>query len=192
MVRRVQHPLIAVVVTAHFALGLLACLPRNSLAWSLPVFRELGTFYSSNRLDQSWKMFSPPPRVKESVEYSLHLPGGWTGLIPLNAFAADQVKRRLVQPRGMFRVMAFSRAISSDRIPGGVTETSARALYYQQLSDYFCRGDGHVPGLVGIRFYMVGSRVPHFSDTDKYGRPLRAISEDDFQYPLYEQDCAAS
>jgi hypothetical protein len=179
------------VVASHFALGLFACLPRNSKIWSLPVLRELGNFYRDNRLDQSWSMFAPPPRTKDLVQYSLHLTDGWTSLIPLNSFAADQVRRRFIQPRGMFRVMAFSRSISSDKAPGGMTETSARALYYQQLSDYFCRGDGLVPGLVSIRFYIVGSKIPYYLDTDRYGQPLPPISDYNYQLPIYEQECAS-
>jgi hypothetical protein len=182
--------LIAFFVISHFALGLLSILPQRSKIWGLPAFRAVGIFYRNNRLDQSWTMFSPPPTMSESLQYSVKLPGGWTPLIPLSSFALDEVKHRLVEPRGMFRLVSFLRVTAADKIPGGLSETSSRALYYQQLSYYFCRGDGNIPDIVAIRFYLVGRGVPDFFDTDKYGQPLPDSSEFDYQIPLYEQICS--
>lgn len=186
---RLWESLIVFFVISHFALGLLCTLPSRSKFWRLPVFREAGIFYRSNRFDQSWTMFSPPPRMRESVQYSVRLPGGWTPLVSLSSFALDQVKHRLVQPRGAFRLVSFFRATAADETPGGLSETSFRAFYYQQLSDYFCRGDGKIPEIIGVRFYLVGSGIPDFFDTDNYGQPLPGVSEFDFQLPLYERKC---
>jgi hypothetical protein len=91
----------------------------------------------------------------------------------------------------MFRVLAFFRASADDKIPDGLSQTSFRAFYYQQISYYFCSGDGKIPGIIGIRFYLVGSGIPHFFDTDKYGQPLPPISEYNSRLPLYEQKCSS-
>jgi hypothetical protein len=181
---------IAFFVISHFAVGLLSTLPQRSKIWGIPVFRVFGSFYRNNRFDQSWGMFSPPPNMRESIQYSLHLPGGWSGLISPSSVPLEQVQRGLVQPRGMFRLVSFLRARASDKTPDGLNERSSRALYYQQLSDYFCRGDGRIVGIIGIRFYLVGKGVPDFFDRGKYGEPLPPISDFDFQLPLYEQKCA--
>lgn len=176
----------------HFLLGLVSVLPRQSKVWNLPALEHVGRFYETHRLGQRWNMFSPPPQHKRSIHFALQFPEGWTDLVELDGFASRQIKGVLIQPRGMFRLKAFLRASNRDSIPAGLSERSGRAFYYQQLTEYFCRGDGRIPGLIGIRFYLVGRTPPHFFGQGPYGQPLPPASDLDFQEPLYEQECSTS
>ena len=180
---------IAGLVILHFSLGLLATVPPRSVIWTIPFLRTASALYSHNRLDQSWSMFAPPPRLQTQIHYAVEFADGWTDLVPLQAFAMAQVKGRLVQPRGVFRLVTFLRSTSSDQIPSGLKADGERAFYYQQLADFFCEGDGKVAGALTIRFYLVGHRTPYFFPTDQFGRPEPPLGDFDFQQPLYEQSC---
>jgi hypothetical protein len=183
---------IASLVALHFALGLLATVPRRSRIWTLPVLATAGNLYSHYRLDQSWSMFAPPPQVNTTIHYAVEFPDGWTELVSLNAFAVDQVRHTLVQPRGTFRLVTFTRSSNADQLPSGLQPGGERAFYFQQLADYFCAGDGRIRGALRIRFYLVGHRAPYFFATDQFGRPQPPLRDSDFQQPLYEQACGGS
>jgi hypothetical protein len=185
-----KEPLIAGLVALHFLLGLAAAVPEPSLLWRIGPYRFAAATWARFHLDQRWNMFSPPPRAKQSLYYALHYPEGWTPLISLDGFAADRVKRSILQPRGAFRLMVQLRSINADSVPAGLSQKSFRAFYYQQLADFFCRGAGAAPGIISVRFYLVGKTPPHFFTRDRYGRPLDPPADYDFREPLYEQECS--
>jgi hypothetical protein len=185
------EPVIAALVVAHLVLGIAAALPSRSRLWHVPVLGSLAAWYASHNLDQQWSMFSPPPRRRQSIQYALRFADGWTDLIALDPYTSE-VTGRLVQPPGAFRLIVHLRATNGDSIPGGLSDRSARAHYYQELADYFCRGAGRIPDLVAIRFYLVAHTPPHFFETDQYGQPLPPPTDFDAQLALYEQECAAS
>jgi len=184
-----KEPLILALVGAHFLLGFAAGLPWRSRVREIPVVRDLLHWYERNHLDQRWSMFSPPPRRYTAIHYAARFPEGWTELQNLEEFAVRRVERRLVQPRGAFRLMVHLRSTNADTMPFGLTEKSARAFYYQQLADYFCRGSGRIPGMIAIRFYVAGKTPPHFFERDRFGQPLPPPADSDFVEPLYEQSC---
>lgn len=187
--RRLSQTIVAGLVVLHFSLGLLATIPPRSRIWTVPLLRTARAFYTHNRLDQSWSMFAPPPRVNTQIQYAVEFADGWTDLVPVQSFAMDQVKHRLVQPRGAFRLVTFLRSTASDQLPSGLPATGERAFYFQQLADFFCVGNGRIPGAVTVRFYLVGRRAPYFFTTDEFGRPHPPVRDFDFQQPLYEQAC---
>lgn len=184
------HLTIGGLVVLHFLLGLLVTLPRRSEIWQIPVLTAAGAFYGRHRLDQSWSMFAPPPRVDTEIQYAVRFADGWTELVSLEGFATRQIKGTLVQPRGVFRLATFLRATSSDQLPSGLAGDGGRLFYYQQLADFFCAGDGRIPGAAAIRFYVVGHHAPYFFATDPYGLPEPPITDYEFQQPLYEQACS--
>jgi hypothetical protein len=186
---RWREPLIAGIVVFHFTIGLLTGLPERSHLWSVPGLQRVAVFYARHTLDQMWSMFSPPPRGRYTIHYAVQFPTGWTELLPLDE-VSDRIAGRIVQPRGAFRLMVFLRSVNADTTPGGLTERSDRAFYYQQLSDFFCRGVGRIPDAVAIRFYVVGRTPPNFFTTDRWGQPLSPPADLDFELPLYEQRCA--
>jgi len=187
-----KEPVIVGLVILHFLLGLASVLPRKSKVWDLPALEHLGRLYGSHRLGQRWNMFSPPPQHKRSIHFALQFSEGWTDLVELDDVASRQIKGVLIQPRGMFRLKAFLRASNRDSLPAGLSQKSGRAFYYQQLADFFCRGDGRIADLIAIRFYLVGKTPPHFFDEGPHGQPLPPASDLDFQEPLYEQECSTS
>lgn len=181
--------LIPLLVGLYYALGVLFMIPANSHLWEIPVVSRVGSFFVKHSLDQKWLMFSPPPRMRRSLAFVVEFDDGWSELTSLDGFVQDQVRGTLVQPRGAFRLLNFLRAAPADSIPGGLTETSLRAFYFQQISEFFCRGDGAIPGARTIRFYLVGETPPNFLDLDRWGEPLEEPSDWDFRTPLYEQAC---
>jgi len=182
---------ILALVGVHLVLGVVAGLPWRSLVWQIPVLAPSLAFYQRNHLDQRWSMFSPPPRRYTSIFYAIQFPEGWTQLQDLEGFAVEQAQGRVLQPRGAFRLMVHLRSTNADTLPIGLTPTSDRAFFYQELSDYFCRGAGRIPGALTIRFYVVGKTPPPFFEQDLYGRPVAPAADSDFVEPLYEQSCAA-
>ena len=182
---------IAALVGLHFCLGLAAGIPWRSHVREIPLLGSVLRFYERNHLDQRWSMFSPPPYRYNAIFYSVHFPEGWTELQNLEDFAVQQVRRRIVQPRGAFRLMVHLRSVSADTMPAALTPRSSRAFYFQQLTDHFCRGAGRIPGALAFRFYVVGKTPPHFFERDRFGQPLPPPADSDFVEPLYEQTCAA-
>src|SRR5262249_5352603 len=134
-----KEPVIVGLVALHFALGVAAGIPARSRLWTVPVLGSVAAWYAAHNLAQQWSMFSPPPGRRQSIHYALRFADGWTDLIALDPYTSE-VTGRLVQPPGVFRLIVHLRATNSDSLPGGLSEKSARAHYYQELADYFCRG----------------------------------------------------
>lgn len=182
----------ALLVIAHFGASLLATLPARSPISSLPGVPMLRAFYRTHNLGQSWVMFAPPPTQRLTLEVALRFPEGWTGLVRLDEFTPARLAGVLIQPRGLFRVRAFLSASNEDRMSAGALDPrSSRAFFYQQLAEFFCRGDGRPEDVLTVRLYLVGRSPPHFHSADADGHPLPPPAQWDFQQPLYEQECAA-
>jgi hypothetical protein len=183
-----RQPVILALVSAHFAASLVAVVPERSPIWRVPPLAEVRRFYAMHNLDQRWNMFAPPPRQHIAIMAAFQFTEGWTDLYPLDDFTATRLRGRLILDRGLFRVRSFLRPSNRDL---SLTDRSSRAFYYQQLAEYFCRGDGRVAELVSVRFYLEAHTPPHFFDTDRDGRARPPPADFDFRDELYEQDCAA-
>ena len=183
-----RRPVILALVAGHFVASIVAVGPERSAIWRLRPLAEVRRFYATHNLDQRWNMFAPPPRQHVAILAAFQFAEGWTDPYPLDDFSQTRLRGRLILERGLFRVRSFLRPSNRDL---ELTDRSSRALYYQQLAEFFCHGDGRVHELVSVRFYLEAHTPPHFFDTDRAGRPRPPPSASDFRSALYEQDCAS-
>ena len=65
-----------------------------------------------------------------------------------------------------------------------------RKIYYTAISNYYCIGDGKIPGLEKIRFFLDIKTMPYYFEIDdeKLFRPNH--KEVDEIRPVYERDCS--
>jgi hypothetical protein len=186
------HHLVVVAVVAHFFFGFVAVLTERNHLFKIAPLRWGALLYSYLHFEQKWDMFAPPPRDADTIQYSLHLPTGWTELIDIGAPYFIQQKNRLTMPRGLSRIVAFYRASAEDARPERFNGWNLRSFYYQQLADYFCRGDGKISGLRGIAFYHVVVGLPDFFEKDELGQPLPPPSSFDARQRIYMESCERS
>lgn len=171
-------------VIAHFFLGIVALLPSESRVFEIPGLRAIAGAYYQMGFGQTWFMFSPPTPYVGKLEYSVLLKGGWTQPIPLDRAVMQKYINQFIIPRGAFRVITFFRPSNDDYEARKLDSTSPRAFYYQEISEFYCKGRGKIPGALGIHIYLdITDSIPFSIDDAKVkNASLRS---------LYEQTCSA-
>jgi hypothetical protein len=175
-------------VCLHFVVGCLAMFPLLSPLRHVPLIGSLVTLYEWNSFRQTWLMFAPPPRSVISLGYSLRFEDGWTELGLMDDKLYQQAKGRLVVARGASRVATHLRPPLVRR-DADLDKDGLNRDYLQKLGSYYCQGDGQVPGLLAIRFYIVVKGVRPFHRDLENGKPAPLASDYDSVDPLYERAC---
>ena len=156
----VRRPLIAGALIIHFITGVLCFLQPPCALLEVPAVAGLISLYQNLDLAQTWRMFAPPSQTVDEVHYSMQLPEGWTGLLPLENFLVEQAADRTVLPRGYLRVAnQFRHPIFQKK---RLKDDIFYFQYLQAMAAFFCFGDGHIPNLRTIRFYSVTKGVDPF------------------------------
>jgi len=183
--------LIFIAVILHFLVGIMAAFPPNyyiSQYLTYTPFYPFIKLYSFLDILQHWTMFCPPPREAVHVKYSAHTAAGWSPFIePFVELGEKFEKSFLVVPQGLTRILVFLRSTDLDL---NLEKVRLRKFYFYQMSNYYCFGDGKIPGLLGIRFFLDIKPVPYFYPNDEYGNPLPLASTKDNQVWIYERDCS--
>lgn len=186
--RRIRNRVIGCGVFLHFAIGLLCFMQPPSALLEIPGVPPLIELYGRWDFPQTWRMFAPPSQTVDEIGYALEFKGGWTDLLLLSEFLKEQAAGRVVLPRGYIRVADHLRhpVLRRKRLE----DEPFYFHYFQQLSAFFCFGDGALPGLEAIRFYSVSKGLPPFFSDDGRGNPLPAAGDYDKVMPLYERACS--
>ncbi len=185
-----KEHLIAVGVLCHFLLGGMAVIPPRSYIYDIPGIRQAIEFYQSQRFEQSWPMFSPPPRDSAGLSYAVKFERGWSELLSLQEPVIQQLRSNFIQPRGAFRVATHLRIDSKkDIFQRLLNSKDQRAFYYQQLVDYYCHGDGKIKGAQKIRLYVEIKGLPNFFQKDDNGDVYPPPEEYNRRFPIYEEAC---
>ena len=182
-----RKPLIGLLVALHFAIGL-ACFARTPSALrELPGLSRLTDFYIRYDFTQTWRMFAPPSQTIDEIGYSLRFAGGWSPLLRADDFIREYCASSAILPRGCLRLSDQFRhpMLKNKRLEKDVFYRH----YFQQLSAYFCFGDGAIPGLEAIRFYSIARGVDPFFDKDEQGRALPRAEAFDHVIALYQRAC---
>jgi hypothetical protein len=167
--------------------GLLCFQRAPSAVLEVPGLGELLEFYKLHDFAQTWRMFAPPSQTVDEVGYAFKLKDGWTPLLPANQFLQEQASGRVLLPTGYIRLANHLRhPIFTER---RLKDEPFYVLYFQELSGFFCFGDGAIQGLESIRFYSIVKGVPPFFETDGHGHPLPRAEEYDKIEALYERRC---
>jgi hypothetical protein len=185
---RIRKPVIASGVLLHFLFGLLCFVEYPSPLLKVPGMPLILDWYQRHDFSQTWRMFAPPSQTLDEVGYSLRFPQGWTHLLYLNEYLKQEGAGTVILPRGYLRIANHLRQ-PVFRKPK-LQDEPFYFLYYQQLSAFFCYGDGALSGLQAIRFYTVTKGVPPFTETDGHGHKLPRAGDYDKREAVYERNCA--
>ena len=180
---------IATAVCLHFAVGCLAMMPLTSPIRQVPVLGSLVALYEWNSFRQTWRMFAPPPRSIISLGYALQFDDGWTELGLLDETLYQQAKGHLLIARGAARVATHLRPPIIRR-DSDLDQDGINRDYLQKLAGFYCHGDGAIPELRAIRFYIVVKGVRPFHPVLDNGQPAPAAEDFDSVDPLYERSCS--
>lgn len=182
-----RRPLIGVCVSLHFLIGLLCFLEPPAAVLEIPGLPAAIEFYKMRDFPQTWRMFAPPSQTVDEMAYSLQFAGGWTPLLPAQRFLEEQGEGRFFLPRGYLRLANHLRhPIFQEK---RLTEEPFYLLYFQEMSAFFCFGDGAIPGLQAVRFYSSVKGIPPFFATDGKGHALPKAEDYDMIEALYERRC---
>jgi hypothetical protein len=184
---RVRRPLIGAAVAGHFAFGLLCFIQAPSALLEIPGLPSVLERYKRYDFPQTWRMFAPPSQTLDELGYALEFENGWTDLLRLNRFLEEQGAGRRFLTRGYIRIADHFRHPVFRR--ASLKEEPFYFHYFQQLSAFFCFGDGAIPDLKSIRFYSIVKGVPPFFKTDARGQPAPKAEDFDKIEALYQRDC---
>jgi len=183
-----RKPVIGLAVALHFAIGL-ACFARTPSALrELPGLSQLTDFYIRHDFPQTWRMFAPPSQTIDEIGYALKFEGGWSQLLRADDFVRQYCAGGLLAPRGCLRLSDQFRhpMLKNERLD---KDDVFYRHYFQQLSAYFCFGDGAISGLRAIRFYSIARGVAPFFEKDDKGRALPHAKDFDHVIALYQRSC---
>jgi hypothetical protein len=185
--RRVRRPLIGGAVAGHFALGLLCFAQAPSALLEIPGLPQVLERYKRYDFPQTWRMFSPPSQTIDELGYAFEFPTGWTDLLRMNSFLEEQAQGRVFLTRGYIRIADHFRhpVFRRERL----VDEPFYFHYFQQLSAFFCFGDGMIPGLKTVRFYSIVKGVPPFFATDSAGHALPKAEDFNKVEALYQREC---
>ncbi len=182
-----REPFIGALVLLHFVIGLLCFFEPPSTVRSVPALGALMDFYDTFDFAQTWRMFAPPAQTADELAYSFLFSRGWTPLLPMNRFLEEQAAGRRFLPRGYLRLANHLRHPNFHK--KSLKEEPFFYMYFQELSAFFCFGDGALPDLQAIRFYSVVKGIPPFFKTDRRGHPLPKAEDYDKVEAIYERGC---
>jgi len=182
-----RKPVIGTAVFLHFALGLLCFVEPPSVVLNVPGLPRILDWYQRHDFTQTWRMFAPPSQTIDEIGYSLEYENGWTQLLYLNEYLKQEGAGRFILPRGYLRLANHIRhpIFKKQRLE----EEPFYFHYFQQLSAFYCFGDGALPGLQSIRFYSVTKGIPPFVEKDRYGHQLPKAEDYDRVEAVYERRC---
>jgi hypothetical protein len=184
---RTRKPLIGGCVFVHFLIGLLCFVEPPAALLELPALAGTVELYKNYDFSQTWRMFAPPSQTIDEMGYSMEFAGGWTRLLPADQFLEEQGKGRFILPRGYLRLANHLRhPIFKEK---KLKDEPFYFLYFQEMSAFYCFGDGAIPGLKSIRFYSVVKGIPPFFPTDGHGHPLPKAEDYDKVEALYQRRC---
>ena len=186
---KVKRPFIGALVTLHFIVGICTFLPTQAAPRRWPLFGALINLYQAADFTQTWKMFAPPAQDVQEIGVSFQMIGGWSHMQSLDDQLRDSVRGRWLGqvPRGMIRLANHLRP--PQLVRASLEEDPVSKFYFQQLSTYFCSGQGRIPGLRKLRFYLIVHGIEPFYPEDDDGKAVpHAVARDRTQ-ALYERDC---
>lgn len=183
----VRKPVIGTCVALHFLVGLLCFVEPPAAVLEVPGLPVALEFYRLRDFSQTWRMFAPPSQTIDDMGYSMEFASGWTPLLPADKFLKEQGEGRFFLPRGYLRLANHLRhpIFQKEKL----RDEPFYFLYFQEMSSFFCFGDGAIPGLKAIRFYSVVKGIPPFFETDSQGHSLPKAEEYDKTEALYERQC---
>jgi hypothetical protein len=185
--RRARKPLIGTCVALHFLIGLLCFIEPPAALLEIPGMPQTLELYRLADFPQTWRMFAPPSQTIDEMGYAMELPGGWTPLLPADKFLEEQARGHFFLPRGYLRLANHLRhPIFKEK---RLKDEPFYFLYFQEMSAFYCFGDGAIPGLKAIRFYSIVKGIPPFFATDGKGHALPKAEEYDKIEALYERRC---
>ena len=185
--KRTRRRVIASAVVIHFVLGTLCFLQAPCALLEVPLVATLVSAYQSLDLSQTWRMFAPPSQTIDEIGFSAELPQGWTRLLPMEQFLAEEGAGRLLLPRGYLRVANYFRHPIFQKKK--LRDEPFYFQYFQAMAAFYCFGDGAIPNMRRIRFYSITRGIPPFFATDGSGHPLPKASDFDRVEALYERSC---
>lgn len=185
--KQIRKPLIGTCVALHFLIGLLCFVESPAAVLELPGLPAVLEFYRLRDFPQTWRMFAPPSQTIDDMAYSMELAEGWTPLLPADRFLQEQGEGRFFLPRGYLRLANHLR--HPIFLEKKLVDEPFYLLYFQEMSAFFCFGDGVIPGLKAVRFYSVVKGIPPFFPTDGKGNALPKAEEYDMIEALYERRC---
>lgn len=185
--RVLRKPVIGVAVALHFAVGLACFAKPPSALREVPGLARLTDLYTRYDFPQTWRMFAPPSQTIDAIGYALRFDAGWTPLQSFDDLLRERCDGHLLLPAGCIRLSDQFRhpLLKHDSLEGDVFYRH----YFQQLSAYFCFGDGALPGLRAIRFYSISQGVAPFFAKDGEGHALPKASDYDHVEALYQREC---
>jgi hypothetical protein len=186
---RVRRPVIASAVAIHFLLGTLCFLQPPCALLEVPLLASLVRTYQDLDFSQTWRMFAPPSQTIDEIGFSAQLADGWTKLLPMENFLAEEGAHRFLLPRGYLRVANYFRHPIFQKKK--LTDEPFYYQYFQSMAAFYCFGDGAIPHLRKIRFYSITRGIPPFFPTDAAGHPLPKASDFNRVEALYERSCEA-
>lgn len=182
--------LIATLVTLHFLIGSYCVIPPHYLIAKIPVLSKVSSVYHGLLFNQSWAMFAPPPSVNSRVMFAVWDDKGLGPLIEPFREIRESTEASFIIPRGATRVLVLLRSTNGDN---HLANTPLRQIFYEQLGNYYCSGDGSAefPGIKGIRFYIQHEGMGRFYESGSFGEPLPKVTDYDGVVPVFERDCLA-
>jgi hypothetical protein len=184
--QRTRKPIIALAVLLHFAIGLCCFAVRPSALLDIPGLSRATDLYLRLDFPQTWRMFAPPSQTQDEIGYALRFEAGWTKLKSFDDFLKETVSGRTLLPRGYIRVADHLR---HPTLRKKLKDEPFYLHYFQQMSAFFCFGDGAIPGLKTIRFYSISKGVAPFFADDGRGHAFPKASDYDQVSALYQRDC---
>lgn len=181
-----KHCIVCILVI-YFLSGIIVAIPPHFYIRKYLDLLPLPYSFMAKFNYQGWAMFAPPPLKHQTIKYAAITTHGWGKAQDLFPQMRKQLSESLIfVPSGILRPLNFLRyrrlEDKSDIFP-------LDQFYYQQLSNYFCYGDGKIPGAIRIRFYVDIRGIPYFYPTTPDGILKRPFDADDGLELIYERDC---
>jgi len=183
-----KRRLILLGVVFYFAISFFSSIPGYYSIRSIHFLDSIVGAYQYLGFRQDWDMFSPPPRINETIQLAHITPRGWGPLTePYEKERVRYQSANFFLPRGLGRLLTFTRSSEYDR---SLDKDRNRKFFFQQWSDYYCYGKGKVSNLLVIRFYLTTQAMPYFYPKDRLGDPLPPESNYNGTIPMYERNCS--
>lgn len=183
-----RKPLIGCLVALHFALGLTCLARKPSALRELPWVARLTDIYLRYDFPQTWRMFAPPSQTVDEIGYALQFADGWSQIVHADSFIRQYCSGGPLLPRGCIRLSDQFRhpLLKNDNRLG---DDIFYRHYFQQLSAFFCFGDGAIPGLKAIRFYSLATGVAPFFEKNERGQAQPQADAFNHVTALYQRAC---
>lgn len=125
-------------------------------------------------LNQEWSMFAPPPDYNAYITINYQLENGkWSRHEMPFAGKYFIPNYGFFLPAGVERIATHIRYAPDDLILSD--KKKHRMVFFSKFADYYCYGDGKVPNISEIRFYLNFNVMPYMYDKGIDGKRLPPV-----------------